>query len=273
MVPFIDDFEVSAENEPLRSTLIRIVVPEIMNTLAADGFDVLVSRSLQSKAEYNAIHAGDPLLTRLPLADARYHPSIPPTDVFCVYLEHGGELVASCVMRLVWAAPSFAEILEGLSLLYERPDVMGERAFAICRPPIARDTLKDVHVALSSGGHVRKDFRKTFAYEGLWRLARLKSLAEWRWSYAVTLLEPDTAQKIGFRRYCYQLAAGGVMIHDGEAEHEYLLYLSERDHVRDMFGRIDAGDLSCNLGDFTATELKAAVNRRGSVRATEKAKR
>ncbi|HXZ00023.1 MAG TPA: hypothetical protein VEI03_08485 [Stellaceae bacterium] len=78
MIPYLDDFDASGEREPHRSILSTQVVPSILASLANEGFEVLVSHDLASKAEYNRLHADDPLLTRLPLIEPQYQPTATP---------------------------------------------------------------------------------------------------------------------------------------------------------------------------------------------------
>ena len=268
MIPYSDAFDVSTEREPYRSILSRQVVPALISALAAEGLDVLVSHDLRSKSEYNRIHADDPLLTRVSIADPRCQPHATERDVICCYLDHGGELVGSVVLRLLWCEPSFGAGLEDLSLLYHDPLTMaGEDDFAICRPAIAWDTLKAVHCAMTLGGHVRRDFRKTIAYDGMWRLARILALTKWRWSYSISLLEEAVARKLGFGLYGHQFGSPGVLIGHGEEHHTYLLYVSERNYLRGIFCRPEAGDLSRGVGALTSAELREAQNRRRSPRA------
>jgi hypothetical protein len=268
VIPYSDAFDVSTEREPYRSILSRQVVPALISALAAEGLDVLVSHDLRSKSEYNRIHADDPLLTRVSIADPRCQPHATERDVICCYLDHGGELVGSVVLRLLWCEPSFGAGLEDLSLLYHDPHTMADADdFAICRPAIAWDTLKAVHCAMTLGGHVRRDFRKTIAYDGMWRLARILALTKWHWSYSISLLEEAVARKLGFGLYGHQFGSPGVLIGHGEEHHRYLLYVSERNYLRGIFCRPEAGDLSRGVGDLTIAELREAQTRRSFPRA------
>jgi hypothetical protein len=263
VIPYADVFDASTEREPNRSILSRQVVPALISTLAADGLDVLVSHDLRSKSAYNRLHADDPLLTRVAIADPICQPHATERDVICCYLDHGGALVGSLVLRLLWCEPSFGAGLEDLSLLYHDPATMaGEDDFVICRPAIAWDTLKAVHCAMTLGGHVRKDFRKTIAYDGLWRLARILALTNWRWSYSISLLEEAVALKLGFGLYGHQYGSPGVLICHGEERHSYLLYVSERNYLRQVFCRPETGDLSRSVGDLTVAELRDGRARR-----------
>jgi hypothetical protein len=271
VIPYADAFDVSTEREPYRSILSRQVVPALLMALAADGLDVLVSRDLRSKTEYNRLHADDPLLTRVSIADPLCQPQATERDVICCYLQHGGDLVGSLVLRLLWCEPSFGAGLEDLSLLYHDPATMaGEDDFVICRPAIAWDTLKAVHCAMMLGGHVRRDFRKTIAYDGLWRLARILALTSWRWSYTISLLEEAVARKIGFSLYGHQHGSPGVLICHREERHSYLLYVSERNYLRGILCRPETGDLSRRVGDLTIAELRQAQTRRSTLRAAGK---
>ena len=271
MIPYADAFDVSTEREPYRSILSRQVVPVLLSTLGAEGLDVLVSHDLRSKSDYNRLHADDPLLTRVAIADPLCQPHATERDVICCYLDHGGELVGSLVLRLLWCEPSFGAGLEDLSLLYHDPATMaGENDFAICRPAIAWDTLKAVHCAMTLGGHIRRDFRKTIAYDGLWRLGRILALTSWRWSYSISLLEEAVARKLGFSLYGHQYGSPGVLICHGGERHGYLLYVSERNYLRRIFCRPEAGDLSRRVGDLTTAELREAQTRRGTSNAVGK---
>jgi hypothetical protein len=264
LIPYLDDFDPSSEREPYRSTVSTKVVPSILASLSCKGFDVLVSHDLASKMAYNQIHADDPWLTKLPLLDPKCQPHATPQDVICCYLDHGGELVGSICARLLWCEPSFGAAIEDLSLLYADPISMAaEDAFVICQPAAAWEKLRNVHIAMMAGGHVRKDFRKTIVYDGLWRLARILALASWRWTYCLSLLEPDAARKIGFALYGHQQGSPGIYFGHGNYLHPYLLYLSDRDHVRNIFCRLEAGDLSRGVGDLTLAELREAQGRSG----------
>jgi hypothetical protein len=263
VIPYADVFDVSTEREPYRFVLSRQVVPALLGALAAEGLDVLVSNDLRSKSDYNRLHAEDPLLTRVAIADPVFQPHATPQDVICCYLDYGGDLVGSVVLRLLWCEPSFGAGLEDLSLLYyDPPRMAGADDYAICRPAIAWETLKSVHCAMTLGGHVRKDFRKTIAYDGLWRLARILALTSWRWSYSISLLEDAVARKLGFGLYGHQYGSPGVLIGHGEERHGYLLYVSERNYLRRVFCRAEAGDLSRGIGDITEAELHKARARR-----------
>ena len=143
----------------------------------------------------------------------------------------------------------------------------GEDDVVICRPAIAWDTLKAVHCAMTLGGHVRRDFRKTIAYDGLWRLARILALTNWRWSYSISLLEEAVARKLGFGLYGHQYGSPGVLICHGEERHSYLLYVSERNYLRRIFCRSETGDLARGVGDLTVAELREAQNRRRTLSA------
>jgi hypothetical protein len=270
LIPYLEAFDASGEREPFRSILSTEVVPSLIGTLADEGLDVLVSHDLASKAAYNAVHVDDPLLTRLSLVDPRYQPHATADDVLCCYLEFHGELVGSIVLRLLWCEPSFGACLEDLSLLYADPLAMAaDDEIAICQPSVAWERLKAVHVAMTLGGHVRNDFRKTIAYDGLWRLARIKALVDWKWSYSISLLEMDVARKLGFRLYGHQQGSPGVFLGRGDDLHPYCLYVSERAHLRRIFGRPEAGDLSRGVGDLTLADLREARSRRGYFLAAE----
>lgn len=272
MIPYADAFDASTEREPHRSILSRQVVPALLSALAAEGLDVLVSHDLRSKSEYNRLHADDPLLTRVAIADPLYQPHATERDVICCYLDHGGDLVGSLVLRLLWCEPSFGAGLEDLSLLYHDPATMaGEDDFVICRPAIAWDMLKAVHCAMTLGGHVRKDFRRTIAYDGLWRLARILALTSWRWSYSISLLEEAVARKLGFGLYGHQYGSPGVLICHGDERHRYLLYVSERNYLRRIFCRPETGDLSRSVGELTMAELCEARTRCPMLRAGDNA--
>jgi len=263
MVPYLDDFDASGESEPYRSILSTQVVPSILASLANEGFEVLVSHDLASKAEYNRLHADDPLLTQLPLLEPQYQPTATTQDVICCYLDHGGELVGSICVRLLWCEPSFGAGMEDLSLLYADPASMAsEDHFVICQPAVAWERLRNMHVAMMLGGHLRKDFRKSIAYDGLSRLARVLALITWRWSYLVALIEPDVARKIGFKLYAHQQGSPGVYFGHGDAVRAYYLYVSSRDHIRDLFCRPEAVDLSRGVGDLSMAELHEAKQRR-----------
>ena len=263
MIPYLDDFDASGEREPYRSTLSTQVVPSILATLSGEGLEVLVSHDLASKAAYNRLHADDPLLTKLPLLDPQYQPHATPQDVICCFLEHGGELVGSICVRLLWCEPSFGAAIEDLSLLYADPMSMAsEDSFVICQPAVAWEQLRNTHVAMMLGGHVRRDFRRSVAYDGLSRLARILAFVSWRWSYLVALIEHDVARKIGFKIYAHQQGSPGVYFGHGDDLHPYCLYVSDRDHIRNVFCRAEAGDLSRSVGDLTVTELRDAKMQR-----------
>jgi hypothetical protein len=262
LIPYLDDFDPSSVCEPYRSTMATHVVPPLLASLSREGFDVLVSRDLASKMAYNRVHADDPWLTKLPILDPQSQPHATPDDVICCYLDHGGELVGSMCVRLLWCEPSFGAAIEDLSLLYADPVSMaGEDEFVICQPAAAWEKLRNVHIAMMAGGHVRKDFRKTIAYDGLWRLTRILAFVSWRWTYCLSLMEPDAARKIGFKLYGHQEGSPGIYFGHGNDLHPYLLYLSDRDHVRNVFCRPEAGDLSRGVGDLTLAELREAQRR------------
>lgn len=238
--PYISAFDARALPRELRKRVSLEIVPPLVGSLQADGFEPMVGHDLGRLVAMHEASGGRMKL--IPLSDPTCQPDADERNTVVLIIERDGRDVACAGVRLLWVENSLAE--EMLPLFFAANSTREPEAMIVTAP--RAHEIKACHVAFSVSFFADRLETNGLVTKAMSRLLHLWALAHFRWSHLVAIAERAQARLLAWDTHGFAAIEQGVW-RNGR---EYLLLHAPRQHYRAITLTPTFTDLARPLGDF-----------------------
>ncbi len=243
LIPYLEDFDGRLLKPDLRKSVARYIVPELINTLAAEGFTVQVTHDLKEAGEIHQ-SMGDGAVWS-DVFKSHLHPEACPENTTALVIERDGAPVACGVSRLM-SFPGTLDEAFASQAFFCGPSTPQPNSFCSVTAPTARSIVGPF--AYTGAIRVRRTEAGKDLVPPLVRLLHIKLLAEWQWDWLIGLALEGVARAYGHKKYGYASVEMGVWRRANGLNLPFYLLTAPRPYAEQFFLTPAVLDLSHPIG-------------------------